>query len=114
MANLSDEVLIKVANLLTRLFTVINLATATEYQLFEQYGENEQTLPELEQISNATERARTSYNRLYGLVLQVAESQPIASSRLINLLDQSIERAQATADAVEATALESKQVWNLL
>jgi hypothetical protein len=79
-----------------------------------QNGENEQTSPELEQVSNATERARTSYNRLYGLVLQVAESQPFASSRLINLLDQSIEQAQATADAVEATALESKQVWNLL
>lgn len=113
MANLSDEVLITVANLLSRLFTVINLATATEYQLFQQYGENEQTSPELEEISNVTERARTFYNRLYGLVLQVAESQPIASSRLINFLDQSIEEARATADAGEASILEVKRSWNL-
>jgi hypothetical protein len=28
-----------------------------------------------------TERTRTFYNRWYGLALQVAESQPIASSR---------------------------------
>lgn len=113
MADLSDETLMIVSNLLPRLFRVINLATTTEYQLFEQYGETEETLPEFEQISNALERARTFYNRLYGLALQVAESQPIANPTLLNLLYQSIEQAQLTADAVEATALETKRIWNL-
>ncbi len=113
MADLSDETLLIVGNLLPRLFKVINLATTTEYQLFEQYGETEETLSELEELNNAAERARTFYNRLYGLVLQVAESQPMANSTLLNLLYQSIEQAQATSDAVEASVLEIKNSWGL-
>lgn len=101
------------ANLLPRLFKVINLATTTEYQLFEQYGETEETLSELEELNNAAERASSFYNRLYGLVLQVAESQPSANSTLLNLLYQSIEQARATADAVEASVLEIKRSWSL-
>ena len=74
MANLPESTLITVANLLPRLFQVINLATETEFNLFERYGETEATLPELEELENAAERVRGSYNRLYGLVLQVAQN----------------------------------------
>ncbi len=114
MANLSDETLTTIANLLPRLFQAINLATGTEFSLFEQYGETNETIGELEQVRNAEERLRTLYNRIYGLVLQVAESQPAANSATLNLLYQSIEQAVATAYAVEATAQETKRNWNLL
>ncbi|GFE68833.1 hypothetical protein [Chroococcus sp. FPU101] len=113
MANLLPETLILITKLVPRLFDVINLATATEYNLFEQYGETEAILYELEQIKNATERARSFYNRLDTLTLQVAESQPIASSAALNLLTLCIEQAQATADAVEATAQETKRTWGI-
>ncbi len=113
MANLPDETLITVANLLPRLFNVINLATACEFNLFEQYGETEETVSELEELKNAAERARMFSNRLYGLVLQVAESQPVAYEATVKLLQQSIEQAQATADAVEASVQEIKRSWNL-
>jgi len=114
MANLPTETLTTIANLLSRLFEVINLATATEYNLFEQYGEREETVLELEELGNAAERARLYYNRLYGLTLQVAESQPVANSAIINLLQQSIEEAEATTYSVEATVQEIKKNWNLL
>jgi hypothetical protein len=114
MANLPDETLTTISNLLPRLFQVINLAMETEFSLFEQYGETDETIGELEQVRNAEERLRTLYNRIYGLVLQVAESQPAANSATLNLLYQSIEQAVATAYAVEATAQETKRNWNLL
>lgn len=114
MSNLPDETLTTIANLRPRLFQVINLATETEFSLFEQYGETDETIGELEQVRNAEERLRTLYNRIYGLVLQVAESQPAANSATLNLLYQSIEQAFATAYAVEATAQETKRNWNLL
>lgn len=113
MANLSNGTLTIVANLLPRLFQVINLATATEFNLFERYGETNETLPELEELNNSAERARLFYNRLYGLVLQIAESQPIASPATLNLLYQTIEQAIATTDAVEASVQEIKRTWNL-
>ena len=114
MAKLPDETLINVANLLPRLFQVINLATTTEFNLFEQYGETEETIGELEELKNAGERARTLYNRLYALVLQVAESQPIANRATLELLYQTIAQALPTADAAEASVLEIKRSWNLL
>ena len=113
MANLPESTLITVANLLPRLFQVINLATETEFNLFERYGETEATLPELEELNNAAERVRSSYNRLYGLVLQVAQTQPAASSTIIDLLYRSIEMAVANADASEATVREVQRSWNL-
>ncbi|HEY9705190.1 MAG TPA: hypothetical protein V6C58_22320 [Allocoleopsis sp.] len=58
MANLSEETLIMVVNLLPRLFTVINLSTAVEHNLFEQYGETEATVSELEELNNSAERGR--------------------------------------------------------
>ena len=113
MANLPDETLTTIFNLQRRLFQVINRAKAAEFNLLQQYGETEETLPELEQIDNALERARNSYTRLGRLLLLVAESQPTANSATLNLLEQSIERAEATANATEATIQETKRNWNL-
>lgn len=113
MADLPEETLRTIANLLPRLFKVINLALQAEFKLMERYGETEETIEELDELKNAAERVRIYYNRLYGLTLQVAESQPVANSATINLLYQSIEQAEATADAGEASVQEIKRSWNL-
>lgn len=64
MAHLPPETLTLIVNLLPRLFEVIDLAIATEYNLFEQYGETTETLCELTELKNVTERVRVFYNRL--------------------------------------------------
>jgi hypothetical protein len=113
MANLPQETLATLFTLQRRLFQIINLATAAEFKLAERYGETEETLLELEELKNTAERARLSYNRLNALLLRVAESQPVATSATINLLYQSIEQAQATAEAGEPSIQEVKRNWNL-
>ncbi|MBR8826518.1 MAG: hypothetical protein DSM107014_01195 [Gomphosphaeria aponina SAG 52.96 = DSM 107014] len=59
-------------------------------------------------------RLTNSYSRLGNLLLRVYESQPFAPSDLLDLFYRSIEEALATADAIEATVLETKKDWNLL
>ena len=113
MANLPNETLTTILYLQRRLFQIINQASAAEFNLAEEYGETETTLGELEELKNVIERARTSYTRLYRLLLLVGESQPIADSATINLLEQSIAQAEATADASEASTQEIKRNWNL-
>lgn len=113
MANLPDETLTTIFNLQRRLFQIIDRAKAAELNLVRQYGETEETLAELEQIDNAQERARTSYTRLGRLLLLVAEYQPTANAATMNLLEQSIEIAQATVAATQATIEETKRNWNL-
>lgn len=110
MAKLSDETLTLVFNLQRRLLQRINEATATEAIIFEQFGE-EETIIELQQLQNVRERATSSYSRLYTLLLRVAESQPTATSATLDLLALSIEQAEATDAASEASVQDIKRNW---
>ncbi|MGA9378618.1 MAG: hypothetical protein WBV73_07590 [Phormidium sp.] len=96
-----------------RLLEGIDEAKAAEADIFEQYGETDEIEVVLQQLQNATERLRNPYSRFCTLLLRIAEAQPIASTAMLNLLAQTIEQAQADADAVEATIRETKRDFNL-
>ena len=96
-----------------RLLAIINQSTATGFIVLEQYGETEITIIDLEQLQNARERAETYYSRFYTLLLRIAESQPLATTAMVDLLAHAIEEAQATAAASEATIQETKRDWNI-
>jgi len=113
MAKLPDETVSTVFNLQRQLLERIDSATATEVTIFEQYGETEETIPELEQLQNVRERATSSYSRLYTLLLRIAESQPTATSATLELIARSIEQAQATNAASQASVQDIKRNWNL-
>nr|WP_019487637.1 hypothetical protein [Kamptonema sp. PCC 6506] len=113
MAKLPQETIATILNLQARLLAGIDEAKAAEFAIFEQYGETEATATVLEQLQNAAERLRNPYSRFYTLLLRISESQPLASSAMLNLLAQTIELAQADADAVEATIREAKMDFNL-
>lgn len=108
MTKLPDETITTVFALQRRLLERINEATATALNIFEQFGETELTVSELEQLDNIRERATSAYSRLYTLLLRIAESQPVATSATLNLLARSIEQAQATEAASKATIQEIK------
>lgn len=114
MANLPNETITTVLNLERRLLQLINESTAAGFIILEQYGETEATITDLEILQNARERSTSYYIRLYRLLLQISESQPVATSATLNLLAQSIQETQAIADASEATIQEAKRDWNIL
>jgi hypothetical protein len=113
MANLSKETLNKIFKLQKQLFYIINEATATDYNLVEQYGETATTLAELEELSNIRERARDAYTRLFRLSLNVAETQPVIDQTKLELLYRAIEQADLTVDALEISIKEIKNNWDL-
>ncbi|MFB2896349.1 hypothetical protein ACE1CI_25855 [Aerosakkonemataceae cyanobacterium BLCC-F50] len=113
MAKLPDQTLTTIFYLQQQLVELIDEAKATEFALFEQFGENEATLPELDQMQSSVERLRIPYSRLHTLALGIAEYQPIATDAMLNLLAQTIEQAEALIGAVEASISETKQNWNL-
>jgi len=113
VAKLPDETITTVFTLQRRLIERIDNATATEATIFEQFGETEETVPELEQLQNVRERTTSSYSRLYTLLLRVSESQPTATSATLNLLAQAIEQAHSTDAASEASVQDIKRNWNL-
>lgn len=113
MAKLPDQTLATIFDLQRRLVELIDEAKATEFDLFERFGENEATLPELDQMQSSVERLRMPYSRLHTLALGIAEYQPIAPDAMLNLLAQTIEQTEALIGAVEASISETKQNWNL-
>ncbi|MGK7878153.1 MAG: hypothetical protein AB4426_34070 [Xenococcaceae cyanobacterium] len=114
MAILPEETTRTVLELQRRLLTIIHEATATDFLILDQYGETETTLIDLEQLQNVQERADTYYTRFYRLLRQIAESQPLANPAILELLDRSMEEAEATINALEASILEIKRDWNIL
>ncbi|ACK70931.1 conserved hypothetical protein [Gloeothece citriformis PCC 7424] len=113
MAKLSPQTLTIVFDLQRRLVELIDESKATEYSLFESFGETEATIGELQELQDNAQRARNSYSRLHNLILRIAEYQPIAPSAMLELLTQTINNAEASADAIEAGVREIKRTWNL-
>ncbi|MDF0555972.1 hypothetical protein [Kamptonema sp. UHCC 0994] len=65
MAKLPAQILIAIFNLQRQLVQLIDAAKTAEYNLFEEYGETDETVPDLEQLQNGTERLRNPYSRLH-------------------------------------------------
>ncbi len=113
MANLPSETLTKVFYLQRKLFEIINESTAVDYNLIQQFGENDQTISELDELQNIKERSRDSYNRLSRLLLMVAEAQPQADQDRLNLLYRSIQKTEASLEALNASTQEIKNNWSI-
>jgi thiamine kinase-like enzyme len=113
MADLPDDTLIIALFRQGRLLKLLDQVTKADLLIYEQFGENSETITALTQLQNARERLNNSLARLVNLLRQVYELQPNASADLLNLLYQSVEESLLTADAIEATVKETKRDWNL-
>jgi hypothetical protein len=113
MAALPETTITTVLALQRRLLAIIDRATSTEMLIFENYGETETTLIALDDLHNVQERADTYYSRFYTLLRQIASSQPIANPAVLELLHRSIDDAEATSNALEATIQEEKRNFNI-
>jgi hypothetical protein len=113
MAKLPDKTLTTIFSLQRQLAEGIEEASTAEWRIFDQYGETEETISELEELQNARERLTAPYSRLHTLLLRILESQPTASTAMLNLLSQTIEQAQAAAEAATASLGEIKRNWNI-
>lgn len=113
MAKLSEETLTMTFQLLRQLADAIELASATEWILFDRYGETLKTIGELEELQNARERLNQSYTRLNTLLLKILEAQPIATNAMLDLLTKAIENGRANLEAANASTQEIRRGWNL-
>jgi hypothetical protein len=113
MADLPEETVTTVFGLQRQLLKILNEATRFAFIIFEQFGETTETIPELNELQNIREWETSCYTKLSRLLLQVLESQPVATPATLELLARSIAQTQAIADAGEASNREIKRNWNL-
>jgi hypothetical protein len=107
VAEIPPETIAKILELIGRLSTLIDRASAAELAIFNTYGETEEVAYVLEQLDNTKERGVIAYTRLTSLLLKVSRFQPSAPIAMVEILTQSIEIAEAIVDAGEATVKEA-------
>jgi hypothetical protein len=112
VAKLPDTIVTNIFTLKRGLIECIDDTTEIEFRLFEQVGETAETLPELEELQNIKERLLSSYSRLYNLLLRVYQSQPTASTDMLNLLYGAMESGQNSLDASVASLQDIQRNWN--
>ncbi len=113
MAELEHETLNVAFDLQRQFLKHINRATALDAAIFEQFGETEETVYELEQLQNTRERATAFYSRLHMLLLRISEAQPVATYATLDLLARTIQEGQATDAAIAASLEEIRRNWSL-
>ena len=113
MAKLRSDTTEVINRLKQESLEIVDEATALELKIFERFGESEQTFSYMDEMKNVSEEASASFTRLSTLQLQVARSQPTATSATLEVLTQSIERTLARIPALERSIQEVKIEWNL-
>jgi hypothetical protein len=112
MAKLPDSIVTNIFRIQRQIIECIDSTTEMEFRLFDRIGETPETVPELEELQNIKEKLRSKYSRLYTLLLGIAESQPIATIDMLDLLYRSIDSTEASLDASIASLQEIQRNWN--
>jgi hypothetical protein len=114
MAKLSDDILETIFELLKQLSKLVDEATATEYLLFERFGETDETINSLDELKGVALDASSRYSQLSILRLRIAEAQPSLSNSMLQLLENTIAKNQLKIPAMERSIEEIKIEWGLL
>jgi hypothetical protein len=97
-----------------QLLDLIDNAATTERKLFENYGETEQTLGDLDSLAGIREQAEGIYQGLNTLALRVVQADPRDATVTMNLLLQVYERGDERIAPLTRSVEEIRNTWELL
>lgn len=111
MAKLPAETTETVNSLKQQLLGIVDEATAVEFALLERFGETDRTIIVLDELKNVSQEAAFWFSGLSNLQLRIAESQPVATFDMLELLTQRIASTQAKIPAWERSIQEVEIDW---
>lgn len=103
----------QIFDLQAQLLDLIDDAATTERELFENYGETEQTLGDLDSLAGIREEAEDTYQRTNVRALQVVKADPREATATINLLLQAYERGDERIAPLTRSVEEIRNTWEL-
>ena len=113
MAQLPRETLDEIATLKTEWLIILNKAAVIADQLFQRYGETQETLQDLSELAVVIEKISSLYTSLSTLLLRVAEAQPGANLATMKKLTQTVQAVQLSHTASVRSIDEVKERWSL-
>ncbi|MGB3204865.1 MAG: hypothetical protein WBB28_07760 [Crinalium sp.] len=114
MARIPREITQTIVSLKQQLLDIIDSATTTEFELFEKFGETDDTIIPLNDLRDIAGQAASRFSQFSTLQLRVAQSQPIASTDLLQFLNEKIANAEQRVSALDRSIQEIKHDWGLI
>jgi hypothetical protein len=96
-----------------QLLDLIDDAATTERALFENYGETEQTLGDLDSLTGIREQAEGIYQGLTTLAFRVVQADPREATATMNLLLRAYERGDERIAPLIRSVEEIRNTWEL-
>lgn len=103
----------QIFDLQAQLLDLIDNATTTERILFENYGETEQTLGDLDSLTGIREQAEDIYQRLNVRALRVVQAPQREATATMNLLIEVCEFGQERMGPLTRSVEEIRNTWEL-
>lgn len=108
MAELTEETLSIAFNLQKRLLQITNQASSLGFRIWEQFGETDATIADLDLLQNVTEQARANYTRLTKQLFEIAVSRSKSNLMTMNSLSHYCHSVETHISDLEATIAQVK------
>ena len=113
MARISRELIDNLVSLQQLLLENVNEAKLAEYLLLNNFGETEETVNSLDELTAIALQAADLYRQISRLLLQMSEIQPAITPAMLELLSQSVYTIENRVPALEQSIKEIKLNWDL-
>lgn len=113
MARISSEFQSTLGNLQQALLYIVDDAKAVELVLLERYGETEETIVVLDELTAIAQQAGDLYVQISRLLLRTAEIQPTITPDMLGLLTDRVAAISNRVPALERSIQEVKADWSL-
>ncbi|MCL1468344.1 hypothetical protein [Argonema galeatum] len=113
MAKLPEPTTTIIFELERRMWDIIYYTTSAKLNIFDRFGETEETIDQLEELDNIVRNTNAVSSRFTTLLLKIAQTQPTLSSEIFNLVEQIIEQAEEIIFVTEGSVQEIIRNWNL-
>jgi hypothetical protein len=113
MAQLPQEKSEIIWHLKSQLLEIIEQAKASEFALFEAFGETERTMTYLDELQSVAEQATEQFSRFSTLQIRIATAQSPIILDMLELVDRVIQNTQQRIPALKRSIQEIKQEWRL-
>jgi len=108
-----DPIKQQIFDIQAQLLDLIDDAATTERELFDIYGETEQTLGDLDSLTGIREQAEGIYQGLNTLALRVVQADPREATATMGLLLQAYERGDERSAPLTRSVEEIRNTWEL-
>jgi hypothetical protein len=114
MAKISSELMNTLIKLQQSLLESINEAKLSEYSLLESFGETNDNISTLDELTAIAQQSADLYTQISRLLLQISEIQPAITPAMLKLLTERVETIEGRVPALSQSIKEIKSDWGLL